>query len=172
MIVVFPGGAYRILAIRWRASRKRLFDAIDAADEQNCRPDFAVVVYPGYLALAERNFANNRDITVTDNPPSFIVMAGDDPVHVENATVFPDAKKRKSSGQAAYLFARRRPRLRPSPHHSTRHDVAAKRRNLVAHNQCDPLLAPEYRWGQQARPLRGRASAKLSLECRRRAHEV
>jgi hypothetical protein len=69
VIVVFPGGAYRILAIRWRASRKRLFDAIDAADEQNCRPDFAVVVYPGYLALAERNFANNRDITVTDNPP-------------------------------------------------------------------------------------------------------
>ena len=52
-------------------------------------PDFAIIVYPGYLALAEQNFANNPDITVTEKtPPSFIVMAEDDPVHVENATAY------------------------------------------------------------------------------------
>jgi acetyl esterase/lipase len=66
---------------------KRLYDAVDSADQQNCRPDFAVLVYPGYLALAGQNFANNPDITVTEKtPPSFIVMAEDDPVHVENPT--------------------------------------------------------------------------------------
>ena len=36
---------------------KRLYDPIDDADKLSCRPDFAVVVYPGYLALAERNLA-------------------------------------------------------------------------------------------------------------------
>ena len=66
---------------------KRLYDHVDAADDQSCRPDFAVVVYPGYLALQEQNMATNPDIKPTsDTPPTFIVQAEDDPVHVENAT--------------------------------------------------------------------------------------
>jgi hypothetical protein len=44
---------------------KRLYDAVDTADRADCRSDFAVIVYPGYLALAEQGFANNPDITVT-----------------------------------------------------------------------------------------------------------
>ena len=35
---------------------------MDAADKLSCRPDFAVIVYPGYLALADKNFAANADI--------------------------------------------------------------------------------------------------------------
>jgi len=66
---------------------KRLYDRVDAADDLGCRPDFAVVVYPGYLALQEQNMATNPDIKPTsDTPPTFIVQAEDDPVHVENAT--------------------------------------------------------------------------------------
>ncbi len=68
---------------------KRLYDPIDAADKLSCRPDFAVVVYPGYLALADKNFAPNPEINPTEKtPPTFIVQAEDDPVHVENATVY------------------------------------------------------------------------------------
>jgi len=68
---------------------KRLYDPIDEADKLSCRPDFSVVVYPGYLALAEQNFAPNADIKPTANtPPTFIVQAEDDPVHVENAVVY------------------------------------------------------------------------------------
>ena len=48
-----------------------------------------MIIYPGYLAIAEQNFAPNLDIQVTDKtPPSFIVQAEDDPVHLENATVY------------------------------------------------------------------------------------
>jgi len=66
---------------------KRLYDAADAADQLSCRPDFAVVVYPGYLALEERNMETNPEIHPTaQTPPAFIVQAEDDPVHVENAT--------------------------------------------------------------------------------------
>jgi acetyl esterase/lipase len=68
---------------------KRLYDPIDAADKLSCRPDFSVVVYPGYLALTDQNFAPNPDIQPTANtPPTFIVQAEDDPVHVENAVVY------------------------------------------------------------------------------------
>lgn len=67
----------------------RLYETIDAADKLSCRPDFAVIVYPGYLALSEQNFAANPEIHPTDQtPPSFIVQAEDDPVHVENATQY------------------------------------------------------------------------------------
>jgi acetyl esterase/lipase len=68
---------------------KRLYDRVDAADDLSCRPDFAVVVYPGYLALEERNMAPNPEINPTpQTPPTFIVQAEDDPVHVENATTY------------------------------------------------------------------------------------
>jgi acetyl esterase/lipase len=66
---------------------KRLYDPVDAADPLSCRPDFAVVIYPGYLALDEQNMATNPEIKPTaQTPPTFIVQAEDDPVHVENAT--------------------------------------------------------------------------------------
>ena len=34
----------------------RLYPHVDAADDLSCRPDFAVVVYPGYLAQADKGF--------------------------------------------------------------------------------------------------------------------
>ena len=67
--------------------QQHVYDAVDAADKLSCRPDFAVVVYPGYLALAEQGMAPNPEIHPTsDTPPTFLVQAEDDPVHVENAT--------------------------------------------------------------------------------------
>jgi len=68
---------------------QRLYDPVDAADEVSCRPDFAVIVYPGYLAIAEQTFAANPEIHVTEKtPPTFLVQAEDDSVHVENSTVY------------------------------------------------------------------------------------
>jgi len=67
----------------------RLYDAVDEADKLSCRPDFSVVVYPGYLALSDKNYAPNPDVVPTAaTPPSFVVQAEDDPVHVENALVY------------------------------------------------------------------------------------
>jgi acetyl esterase/lipase len=84
----------------------RLYDPIDAADQLSCRPDFAVIVYPGYLALAEQNFAPNPDIQVTNKtPPSFIVQAEDDPVHVENATVYFLALKNARVPAELHIYA-------------------------------------------------------------------
>lgn len=85
---------------------KRLYDRIDAADDINCRPDFAVIVYPGYLAIPEQNFAANADIHPTEQtPPSFIVQAEDDPVHVENATTYFLALKNAKVPAEMHLYA-------------------------------------------------------------------
>ena len=84
----------------------RLYDPIDAADGLSCRPDFAVIVYPGYLALADKNFAANPDIPVTaQTPPSFLVQAEDDPVHVENAIVYFQALKSAKVPAELHIYA-------------------------------------------------------------------
>jgi len=85
-VLGFSAGAHLSAALSTHFD-KRLYDTVDDADRLSCRPDFAVIVYPGYLALADQNMATNREIRpVADTPPSFIVQAEDDPVHVENAT--------------------------------------------------------------------------------------
>ena len=65
-----------------------------------------MIVYPGYLALAEQNFAPNPDIVVTGKtPPSFIVQAEDDPVHVENAIVYFVALKNAKVPAEMHIYA-------------------------------------------------------------------
>jgi acetyl esterase/lipase len=87
-VLGFSAGAHLAAALSTHYDQ-RLYDPIDQADKLSCRPDFAVIVYPGYLALADKNFVPNADINPTaTTPPSFIVQAEDDPVHVENAVVY------------------------------------------------------------------------------------
>ena len=87
-VLGFSAGAHLAAALSTHFD-KRLYDSIDAADQLSCRPDFALVIYPGYLANAGEHMAPNADINPTDKTPStFIVQAEDDPVHVENATVY------------------------------------------------------------------------------------
>ena len=104
-VLGFSAGAHLSAALSTHFE-KRVYDAIDAADQQSCRPDFAVIIYPGYLALAEQNFAPNSEIHVTDQtPPSFILQAEDDPVHVENSIVYFLALKNAKVPAELHLYA-------------------------------------------------------------------
>ncbi|MGO9337201.1 MAG: alpha/beta hydrolase [Terracidiphilus sp.] len=104
-VLGFSAGGHLAAAISTHFD-KRLYDPIDAADKLSCRPDFAVVVYPGYLALADQNFAPNADINPTaDTPPTFIVQAEDDPVHVENAVVYFLALKNAKVPAELHIYA-------------------------------------------------------------------
>lgn len=87
-VMGFSAGAHLAAALS-NHYEKRLYAPIDAADRESCRPDFAVVIYPGYLALSEQGFAANPDINPTaQTPPTFLAQAEDDPVHVENSIVY------------------------------------------------------------------------------------
>jgi acetyl esterase/lipase len=84
-VLGFSAGGHLAAALSTHYDQ-RLYPLMDAADQQSCKPDFAIVIYPGYLALSEKNFEFNPDIPVTASvPPTFLVQAEDDPVHVENA---------------------------------------------------------------------------------------
>src|SRR5450631_3523650 len=104
-VLGFSAGAHLSAALSTHFEQ-RLYDPVDDADKASCRPDFAVIVYPGYLALSEQNFTPNAEIHVTSQtPPSFIVQAEDDPVHVENSTVYFLALKNAKVPAEMHLYA-------------------------------------------------------------------
>ncbi len=104
-VLGFSAGGHLAAAISTHYD-ERLYDPIDHADKLSCRPDFAVVIYPGYLALEKDNFAPNHDILPTANtPPTFIVQAEDDPVHVENALVYYQELKNAKVPAELHIYA-------------------------------------------------------------------
>jgi acetyl esterase/lipase len=83
-VLGFSAGAHLAAALSTHYDQ-RLYPKVDAADDLSCRPDFELIIYPGYLAIEEKQFAFNPDIPVTSTtPPTFLVQAEDDTAHVEN----------------------------------------------------------------------------------------
>ncbi len=104
-VLGFSAGAHLAAALSTHFD-ERLYEPADAADQLACRPDFAVIVYPGYLAIAEQSFAPNADIHPTgQTPPSFVLQAEDDPVHVENASVYFMALKNAKVSAELHIYA-------------------------------------------------------------------
>ena len=104
-VLGFSAGAHLAAALSTHFDQ-RLYKPLDAADKTSCRPDFAVIVYPGYLALADKDFAPNPDIVPSEKtPPQFIVQAEDDPVHVENAMVYFMALKNAKVAAELHIYA-------------------------------------------------------------------
>ena len=87
---------------------KRLYSAVDAADKESCRPDFAIALYPGHLAVPERNFALNPDIRVTSRTsPTLLIQAEDDPVDpVENSIVYHSALRKAGAPVEMHLYVK------------------------------------------------------------------
>jgi acetyl esterase/lipase len=85
---------------------QRLYKPVDGADQVSCRPDFAVVIYPGYLAIADQNFAPNPEIHVTrQTPPTFLLQTEDDHVaHVESSLVYYAALKSANVPVEMHLY--------------------------------------------------------------------
>jgi len=104
-VLGFSAGGHLSAAIS-NDFEKRLYEPIDDADKGSCKPDFAVVLYPGYLAVAEQNFTLNPEIHPTaETPPTFILQAEDDPVHVENAVVYFMALKNAKVPAELHVYA-------------------------------------------------------------------
>jgi acetyl esterase/lipase len=81
----FSAGGNLIAAMSAAAAGPRSYPRVDAADDASSRPDFQVLVYPGYLVVDGGGYWLNPDVAVTARtPPTFLAMAQDDPVGVEN----------------------------------------------------------------------------------------
>jgi acetyl esterase/lipase len=84
---------------------KRAYEPMDDIDKVNCRPDFAVLIYPGYLAEKDKEILN-PDIRVRkDCPPMFLVHANNDPVIPENSVRMYLALKRAGVPAEMHIYA-------------------------------------------------------------------
>jgi acetyl esterase/lipase len=92
-VLGFSAGAHLSAAL-CSSSGQRTYPAVDDADKASCRPDFTVLIYPAYLTLKEDGDKIAPEVAVTTNsPPTFIAIAEDDPVRLENALFYTLALK-------------------------------------------------------------------------------
>ena len=76
------------------------------SDKLSARPDFTLLIYPGYLDQEENPLALRPEVKpVALTPPSFLIQAEDDPVKVENAWVYYEALKQANIPAEMHLFA-------------------------------------------------------------------
>jgi acetyl esterase/lipase len=75
--------------------------------ESNARPDFAILIYPAYLATGPKLEQLAPEIKVTpEAPPSFLVQTEDDPVHVECSLNYYRALKDNKVPAEMHIFAK------------------------------------------------------------------
>lgn len=84
---------------------KRSYEAADEVDKVSCRPDFAVVIYPG--GAIDRNKEKlNDDLPVTkETPPTFLAQSNDDRVGPENAVLLYLALKKAGVPAELHIYA-------------------------------------------------------------------
>ncbi len=105
-VLGFSGGGHLVAAISTHFEQ-RLYPAVDAADKESCRPDFAVALYPGHmLENTSKDFELNPYVPVTSQtPPTFLVQAEDDPVDtVNNSLVYCIALKNAGVPVEMHLY--------------------------------------------------------------------
>lgn len=81
-VLGFSAGGYLVAEVSTRF-KARLYAPVDAADQESSRPDFAIAIYPGHLAMAENSIALNPNIKshiTSQTPPTFLLQNEDDDV--------------------------------------------------------------------------------------------
>jgi|ERR1035441_6232984 acetyl esterase/lipase len=86
---------------------KRAYELVDEADQVSCRPDFAMGIYPGVIVTIDQKKPVLPELTVTSNtPPTFLVQAEDDSVHVENSIFYYLALKNAHVPAELHLYSK------------------------------------------------------------------
>ncbi len=103
-VLGFSAGGYLVAEISTNFAR-RLYAPVDAADKESARPDFAMPIYPGHLAMDDGKLNPNVPVS-RDTPPTFLLQAEDDNVDgVEQALVYFTALKNAGAPVEMHLYA-------------------------------------------------------------------
>jgi acetyl esterase/lipase len=91
----------------WAATNfdKRSYDPIDEVDRVSCRPDFAVLVYPGGVVARDRDELTPEIRVGKETPPMFFAHAGDDRVRPENSIVLYQALRKAGVPAELHIYA-------------------------------------------------------------------
>ncbi|HEX4773072.1 MAG TPA: alpha/beta hydrolase [Bryobacteraceae bacterium] len=105
-VLGFSAGGH-LAAVLSNHSTEQVYPAIDAADQLSAHPDFAIMIYPGGIVHPPDLAHIGAEVTPTSSaPPTFLVQAEDDPVHVENTTVYFDALKTAGVAAEMHVYAK------------------------------------------------------------------
>lgn len=86
-VIGFSAGGHMVAATSTHFD-KRSYPAVDAADRESCRPDFAIACYPGHLWDGGDDLNLNPNVPVTANtPPTFLLQAENDDVDGVNQSL-------------------------------------------------------------------------------------
>lgn len=90
-ILGFSAGGH-LAAVTSTGPTERTYEIVDEADSLTSRPNFTVLIYPGYLVDEKDTMKLSPELAITKGTPeAFITMTADDPVKVENALVYASA---------------------------------------------------------------------------------
>jgi acetyl esterase/lipase len=81
-VLGFSAGGHLVAAMSVHFD-KRVYNRVDAADDESCRPDFAVALYPGHLGFKRGTLELNPDIArniSARTPPTFLLQNENDNV--------------------------------------------------------------------------------------------
>ncbi len=115
-VIGFSAGGHMVAATSTHYP-KRSYRAVDAADKESCRPDFAIAVFPGHLTEGSPRDPDtwkgpgdlklNPNVPVTkDTPPTFLLQAQNDPVDdVRNSMAYSIALRNAKVHVELHLYA-------------------------------------------------------------------
>ena len=101
----FSAGGHLVAAASTHFDR-RVYAALDSADRESCRPDFAVALYPGHLFDYAKSRLNSELHVTPKTPPTFLLHAEDDNVDgVSNTLSYYEALKNAHVPVELHLYA-------------------------------------------------------------------
>ena len=91
----------------WAATNfdKRAYEPVDDLDKVSCRPDFAVLVYPGGVVTRAKDELSPEIRVTKATPPTFFAHASDDRVRPENSVVMYLALKKVGVPAELHVYA-------------------------------------------------------------------
>jgi len=146
-VLGFSAGGHLVAGISTQF-KHRLYPAVDAADKESCRPDFAVALYPGHLWVNEdrkpspegdKQFELRPDIHVTrQTPPTFLLQAENDYVDgVNQSLVYYIALKNAEVPVEMHLYAQGGSRVRTAADEVSDHEMARVGGNVAKDDRDD-----------------------------------
>jgi acetyl esterase/lipase len=104
-IVGFSAGGHLAIATATNFD-KRSYEAIDAVDNIDCRPNFAIAVYPGYLKAKDKDELASGLRIPARTPPIFLVHGGADIISPpEHSVVMYQALRRAGIPAELHIYA-------------------------------------------------------------------
>ncbi|WP_256077741.1 alpha/beta hydrolase [Massilia sp. YIM B04103] len=106
-VLGFSAGGHLVAAISTHP--KRIYRPVDQADNESCRPDFAISLYPGHMSAnyrADLSRLNPRIRVTGQTPPTFLLHAQNDPIDpVEFSLLYYAALRKANVPVEMHLFA-------------------------------------------------------------------